>query len=269
MSQNLPSPLPTGAQLIESDFYGDRLTVVIVDGDAYVPLRPITENLGLAWRGQLARTNRDPVFEEQIKKIKMKAADGKQRDMLCLALEQLPGWLTGIQPARVREELREKLHLYRKRAFSVLWDSVKRGELTFDDAFENQLQGDSLAVQAYRLAEAQLLLARQQVLQEARLNQHESELNSHRTRLDMLEAKLGNDRFVTADQASQISQAVKTIAHVLGKRSGRNEYGGVYGELYRRFGITSYKQLPAAKFDEAINFLNQWLQSMTDDEAAF
>ena len=45
----------------------------------------------------------------------------------------------------------------------------------------------------------------------------------------------------------QISQAVKTVAMKLSKASGRNEYGGVYGELYRKFGITSYKQLPVAK----------------------
>ena len=32
------------------------------------------------------------------------------------------------------------------------------------------------------------------------------------------------------EQASQISQAVKAVAMELSKQSGRNEYGGVYGE---------------------------------------
>ena len=50
-------------------------------------------------------------------------------------------------------------------------------------------------------------------------------------------------RYVTEDQASQISQAVKTVALKLGKKSGRNEYGAVYGELYRKFGVPGYKQL--------------------------
>ncbi|MFN2207967.1 MAG: ORF6C domain-containing protein, partial [Candidatus Promineifilaceae bacterium] len=39
-------------------------------------------------------------------------------------------------------------------------------------------------------------------------------------------------------------------------------YGGVYGELYRKFGITSYKQLPVAKFDEAMAWLNEWRESI-------
>ena len=41
----------------------------------------------------------------------------------------------------------------------------------------------------------------------------------------------------------------------LGQKSGRNEFGSVYGELYRKFGITSYKLLPAWRFDEAMGFL--------------
>ena len=52
----------------------------------------------------------------------------------------------------------------------------------------------------------------------------------------------------------------------MSERSGRNEYGGVYGELYRKFAITSYKLLPAKRFQEAMDFLTQWHQSMVGDE---
>ena len=58
----------------------------------------------------------------------------------------------------------------------------------------------------------------------------------------------------TEEQASQISQAVKTVAMTLSKASGSNQYGAVYGELYRKFGITSYKLLPAKRFNEAMSF---------------
>jgi hypothetical protein len=68
------------------------------------------------------------------------------------------------------------------------------------------------------------------------------------------------------DRASQISQAVKAVAMKLSEQSGRNEYGGVYGELYRKFSITSYKLLPAKKFEEAMNWLTEWHQSMVGDE---
>ena len=40
----------------------------------------------------------------------------------------------------------------------------------------------------------------------------------------------------------------------MSQQSGRNEYGGVYGELYRKFGITSYQQI--ANFDDGL-FIRQ------------
>ena len=91
-------------------------------------------------------------------------------------------------------------------------------------------------------------------------------LDEHDRRLEEVEATLGDsDRHVTPDQASQLSQAVKTVAMKLSIASRRNEYGGVYGELYRKFGITSYKQLPAAKFDEAMRWLNEWRENIEGD----
>jgi hypothetical protein len=74
---------------------------------------------------------------------------------------------------------------------------------------------------------------------------------------------------VSDEQASQISQAVKAVAMAFSKQTGRNEYGGVYGELYRRFGITSYKLLPARRFQEAMDWLSEWYQSITDEETPF
>ena len=41
-----------------------------------------------------------------------------------------------------------------------------------------------------------------------------------------------------------------------------NDYSSVYMELYRQFSITSYKLLPASKFSEAINFLNDWFKRL-------
>jgi hypothetical protein len=109
-------------------------------------------------------------------------------------------------------------------------------------------------------------MARQQFILESRVDQHDETLETHDQRLETLESQLGApDRYITPDQAMQLSQAVKTVAMKLSVASRRNEYGGVYGELYRKFGITSYKQLPAAKFDEAMRWLNEWRESIEGD----
>ncbi|MCA9938198.1 MAG: ORF6C domain-containing protein [Anaerolineales bacterium] len=88
--------------------------------------------------------------------------------------------------------------------------------------------------------------------------------------MDSIEQRLSPRESVTPDQASQISQAVKTVAIALGKQTQRSEFGAVYGELYRKFGITSYKLMPASRFKESMQFLTEWYRSLTgSDEIPF
>jgi hypothetical protein len=87
--------------------------------------------------------------------------------------------------------------------------------------------------------------------------------------LEAIETQLGDPgRKITSAQATNISQAVKAVAMALGKATGRNEYGGIYGELYRRYEVPSYRELPASKYDDAIAWLNEWLRALSNDEEA-
>ena len=249
------------------EFYGDYLVAVRTDdGNVYVPVRPICELLGVNFDGQRRRINRDPVLAEEVMSVVVTTTDidpGSKRphtsEMLALPLDYLSGFLFGINASRVKDEIRDRLIRYQRECYKVLDEAFKEGRLTADPSFDDLLASDSPAAMAYRIATALQVMARQQLILESRVDQHDQ-------RLETLEAQLGDpERFITPDQAMQLSQAVKTVALKLSKASGRNEYGGVYGELYRKFGITSYKQLPAAKFDEAMNWLNEWRESIEGD----
>ena len=109
-------------------------------------------------------------------------------------------------------------------------------------------------------------MARQQMFLEAQIKSQSVQLGDHEQRLELIEHQFNDPKHhITPEQASQISQAVKAIAMTLTKRSGHNEYGGVYGELYRKFGITGYKLLPANEFDTAITFLTDWHETISGD----
>jgi hypothetical protein len=55
----------------------------------------------------------------------------------------------------------------------------------------------------------------------------------------------------------------------LGKTTKRNEYGAIYGEVYRREGITSYKLLPAHRFETVMKWLAEWYKQVTDKDLPF
>jgi hypothetical protein len=243
------------------EFYGDEIIAVRAHDDTvFVPVRPICDLLGVSWSSQQNRINRDEVLSTVAETISVfvtntQGAD-QRRAMLCLPLDYISGFLFGLSAGRVREDIRDKIIRYKKECYHVLAEAFQEGRLTPDTDFEALLQTGSPAAQAYQTFQALAKLARHQLILESRLDQHEM-------RLEQLESTLGDPgRFVTPDQASQISQAVKAVAMKLGQKSGRNEYGAVYGELYRKFGITGYKQLPARRFDEAMKFLTDWHEGL-------
>ena len=256
------------------DFYGDDLTAAQMgDGAIYASLRHMCDALGIDRAGQVRRIKNHDVLTDGYIRGRLKSppsTDGRGGGVQqagLLRVDLVPLWLSGLTIGRIKEEMRPKLYRLQKEAAKVLWEAFQEGRLTADAGLDELLLGDTEAVQAYKLLQAMVKLARNQILIEAQIGRHSTKLADHEQRLEEIESTLGDSgRHVTPDQASQLSQSVKTVAMKLSKASGRNEYGGVYGELYRKFGITSYKQLPAAKFEKAMSWLNEWRESIEGDE---
>jgi hypothetical protein len=242
----------------EVTFYDDELTAVRVeDGDVYVALGQMCSALGIDSQAQRRRIRRQPVLEDGLGRVAILTTHRGAQEAYVLRVDLVPLWLTGISTKALDDEKRPKLERFQKEAAKVLWQAFQSGRLTADPTFGELLERDTAAVRAYKTAVAVVQIAEQQVILEAQLQDHER-------RLEQIEATLGDPgRHVTPEQASQISQAVKAISMELGKQTGKNEYGGVYGELYRRFEVTSYKQLPAQRFEAAMAFLTEWYTEVT------
>lgn len=107
-------------QLVTVDFHGQSILAMMHDGRPYVALRPIAENIGLDWKSQYDRIHRHAVLSSTVVIMTMVAEDGKQRDMTCIPLSMLNGWLLGVDVNRVREDIRPKLTCYQLECFDVL-----------------------------------------------------------------------------------------------------------------------------------------------------
>lgn len=248
-------------------FYDDELTAVLVDNihgrTVYVPIRPICEFLGIDWNGQRRRVNRDLVLSPKIERVDVTSTRRGTQPMICLPLKFIPGFLFGINANRVKPELRDKIIRYQRECYDVLSEAFREGRLTANPSFSELLARDTPAVQAYKNALAIVEIARNQILLESRVDDHEQRLETIESALD------DSGRFVSKEQAMHISQAVKAIALETGKVSGRNEFGGVYGQLYRKFKVPSYRELPANRFDEVMRFFREWYESLVDEDVPF
>lgn len=113
---------------ISVPFHGNTLFVVEHDGQPYTPMKPIVEGMGMDWASQFVKVKQR--FASSIVEIAMVAEDGKQREMTCLAMRKLAGWLMTIYPNKVKPEIRESIIRYQNECDDALWDYWTKGQAT-------------------------------------------------------------------------------------------------------------------------------------------
>ena len=282
MSADSTVLIPTQQRTVE--FYGDTILGLVVSGndanELYVPLRPICDYLGLSWSGQFERIKRDEVLSEELRDVRVSRTpqEGGSQDMLCLPLEYLPGWLFGVSAKRVKPELKERIILYRRECYRALWNVFKH-DIMPSAELAPQHHAPSGAALAYEIATAVQHLARQQMEMEQRLtgridkmghwantvNTHLAETDQ---RLSALEVQVSPLATITEQQAAEIALAVKNVGHSLVARGIKPGYSQVYSEMYRQYGISSYKNLARSKFEEVITWLRSWYDELTAESAS-
>ena len=106
-------------------FHGQQIITAMAAGISYVAMKPIVENIGLDWASQFVK------LKKQGEKfgccdITIPSLGGLQR-MLCLPLKKLNGWLFSINPAKVRDDIRDRLIRYQEECFTALHDYWTKG----------------------------------------------------------------------------------------------------------------------------------------------
>jgi hypothetical protein len=248
----------------EVNFYGDTLPIAVVNNIAYVAIRPIAEYLGLAWGSQRNRLLRDDVLSKYSSTIKMTGADGRQREMLCLQLEYLPGWLFGVTPSRTKSELAPKLTRYREECFLVLWrafqdDIMQHREIASSTGPTSLVQVRDMALAIAHLAEQQIEIQSQVSAVNARVDRAAVVVSDIQRRLSAVERKVAPAAAITDGQATDISNQVKALAEFLAQKDpSKNHFQSIFGELYRRFRVSSYRLIRQEQYQEVLSFLEEW-----------
>lgn len=240
------------------DFYGDELIVVSLEGRPYIPIAPLCDFLGVSWSGQSDRIRRDAVLSEAAVSLRVTRKESKRggREMLCLPLDYLNGWLFGISAGRVKEELRERLIRYQKDCYRVLAQAFQ-GPAVSPSGSLAHIRDMALAIA--NMAEQQMLLESRVTVTEQRIDRAAQVVGDMGRRLSTLEGRLSPGSYITDEQAAEISQKVKALAGLLQEQApGKNYYQSIFGELYRRYNVSSYKLIRESQYAQVIAFLDSW-----------
>ncbi|WP_320407184.1 phage antirepressor N-terminal domain-containing protein [Yersinia proxima] len=118
------SSIAIAASTINVPFHGSDLYVVSVGNEAFTPMRPIIDGMGLTYQGQADKLKTR--FSKGVREIMIPTKGGEQT-MLCLALRKLNGWLQTISPNKVKPEIRDKVIQYQEECDDVLYEYWTKG----------------------------------------------------------------------------------------------------------------------------------------------
>lgn len=106
--------------IVEVPFNGSvMIAQKLDDGEIYAALKPICENIGIAFNGQRERLNRTPWAV--VRMIRTTGADGKRYDMMAVSLKTLTMWLATIDTSRLKDEhARRNVTVYQQEAAEAL-----------------------------------------------------------------------------------------------------------------------------------------------------
>lgn len=216
----------------------------------YVPIPQLCEILGLSRSSQERAMRAHQVLSQGLRMLQVDTDTGTQRQ-LCLRVDLLPLWLAGLDASKSDPSLAPLLVLFQREVATSLWQLFRPQGFGPEDGLIPERHQQNPAEQAFVAEHAMATLARHQLLIENQIDRRGLDLQP-----DDQEQALRSDN--QDAQAELLARAVRRVALAAQERTRRNEYPGMYTGLYRQFGISSYRRMPAGRLHEALEWLERW-----------
>lgn len=268
-------------QLPISLFDGAALAVRAADGQIYLAVQDLCAALGLIPSSQLRAIRAD----ERLHLVPFRLRIGRQvRTLDCLLLDDIPLWLLKVRPPRGNAEAGERLRYVQ--AYLIASVRSAFAALTgLPDAPSNQIEDlqelDAIDASLRALRE---LGARQERIEESQERAREvwrdlaaqiRELRGAlplveqlRTRLQEVERQL--QQRLSPAQRNTIYQLVQAYGEARARSANLAKPGPeirrCWVEFNARFALATYTDLPAARFDEAVQFVKAQYRALTGEE---
>lgn len=241
-------------------FYGKPIIAVrLPDGRPAVVIRFFCENMQIDTAAQIARIRRTETIAEDLALARVETEGGPQK-MAVLVLHSVPFWLAGIDPKRVREEIRPEILHYQKEVVDVLYAWASEPKAI---AAPTTMVPAEPVTQPVRPADDASLAAwreyYQRMLALVEWQMDVEEWRGHvETRLEGLEAitdlipdildRLG-PQTLTPEHQKTLQYYVKQLHDATSK-----PYPTIYEDLKTTFAVSRYQEIPEAEWARVVNW---------------
>lgn len=247
-------------------FYDKPLIVVrLPDGRPGVVIRFFCDNLQLDTNGQVQRIRRSEAIADDLVYALIETDGGSQR-MAVLVLHAVPFWLAGIDPKRVREEIRPEILRYQREVVDVLYAwaqspkaiAAPAGLVPSEPITEPARPAADASVDEWIEYHQQMLA----VLEWRRDIEHWQE--SIESRVEGLEAITRLipeilERLPIETLTPQHQNKVKYYVEQLAAATGKHR-GTIYSSLYMAFNVPRYQAIPQSDWGQVENWFKVQLE---------
>lgn len=116
----------------------DIFTVKSDSGEIIVPIKPICIAIGIGFAAQHVKIQNDEILSSTISLSETVGGDGKDREMVCLPLRYVFGWLFTINPKNVDPKAKDVVIEYKKQCFDALYDHFARPNTKLVDSVQRE-----------------------------------------------------------------------------------------------------------------------------------
>lgn len=268
-------------QLPVTLFDGVVLAVRSSDGHIYLVVRDLCTVLELIPSSQLRAIRAD----DRMHLVSFRLRIGNQvRTQECLLLDDMPLWLVKVRPPRGNVQATERLHYVQeyliasvRTAFAVLTGLPDAPSNQIEDLHELDAIAPALeALRELALRQAQIEQSQDRAREAWRdLAAQIRELHGVlplvdelRTRLQEVEQQLRSR--LSPEQRNTVYRLVQTWGEARAAERGVKQAGGEIQKSWRefnaRFAIATYTDLPAARFEEAVQFVKAQYRTVTGQD---
>jgi hypothetical protein len=247
-------------------FYAKPIVVVrLPDDRPGVVLRYICDNLQIATTGQVARIKRTEVIADDMVYTQVQTEGGPQI-MPTLVLHAVPFWLAGIDPKRVREEVRPEILRYQREVVDVLYAwaqspkaiAAPAGLVPAGQIIQPIPPTEDAGLDAWREYHRQMVLwIDWQHDIEAWRGSVESRLESLQEVTNLIPEILG--RLGPQTLTSEHQQAIREYARQLHELTGK-PYGTIWENLKTAFRVAKYADIPELDWPRVVKWFQMQIE---------
>lgn len=258
--------LPQRRPIFETiTFDDDQLVAVILDGDGVaVPVRAISQALGLDPRYQLERLRQHDVLVTGLREVRMPQG-GRLQVVVALLARFIPFWLATITPNQVDVATLPKLIRYQSELVDVL-NRLYGHELTPT----RPTSPDPITADLYRRLDelfVELRLTRELIRdQQAAEFEQDTRLEALETVVEDLQQQILQHTVVTPAQQEVLKRGIRRIAVRYKQRTGADRYALLFAQFCKALGTPRYDALPARLYTRALDWIEEQARALLPDD---